>query len=158
MRSRLGLDEKGVTALTYVLLAAILLFFTRDSFWNATTLIAGSAIMPLFEELFFRAYLLGSMVEEWPLLSHLPHTERIKLVRQALLPLFLTSISFALVHDDVISVLLSLPLIDFNSVVIILMRFFFGMAVGDLYIFRRNLIVPAAFHVAFNLSYFLLAG
>ena len=157
LRGRLGFDEKGVTVLTYVVLAVILVFFTRDSFREAALLTGGSLIVPLFEELFFRTYLLGSMVKKWSNIHDLPREERVKLFKLSFLPLFLTSISFALVHDDVIKILLGLPLLNFNSLIIILMRVIFGMAVGGLYLLQRKLIVPAAFHVAFNLSYFLMA-
>jgi membrane protease YdiL (CAAX protease family) len=158
IKSRLGLDEKGVTALTYAASAAILVFFTRDSFGEATLLTGGALIVPLFEELFFRAYLLGSMVNGWPSLHDLPRMERMRLFKLSLFPLFLTSLSFALVHDDVITTLLSLPLIDPNSLVIFTLRLVFGMTVGGLYLLKGKLIAPVAFHVTFNLSYFLLRG
>jgi len=79
------------------------------------------------------------------------------IVRRAVLPLFLTSLSFALVHDDVINILLGLTLVNVNSVVIISMRLAFGIAVGNLYLFKRKMAVPAASHVFFNLSYSVLA-
>jgi len=157
LTGRLGLDEKAVTVLTYMSVAAILVFYTREAFSMATLLTTGSLIVPVFEELFFRVYLLGSFVEDLPSFQDLPRPERRTLVRRAIFPLFLTSLSFALIHDDVINILLGLPLVNLNSVVIVFMRLAFGIAVGDLYLFKRNLIVPAASHVAFNLSFFVLA-
>ena len=158
LKIRLGLDEKRVTVLTYMFLAVILVLFTRDSFREATLLTGGSFIIPLFEELFFRTYLLGSMVKEWPNIRDLPRAERVRLVKLSFFPLLLTSLSFALVHDDVIAMLLNLPLVGFSSVAIILLRVFFSMAVGGLYLLNRGLIVSTAFHITFNLSYFLFAG
>lgn len=158
LKARLGLDVKGVTVLTFMFLAVILVLFTRDSFREAALLTGGSFIIPLFEELFFRAYLLGSMVKEWPNLHDLPRVERIRLVKLSFLPLLLTSLSFALVHDDVIAILLNLPLVTFSSVMIILIRVLFSMAIGSIYLLKRSLVLPTAFHLTFNLSYYLITS
>lgn len=156
IRVELGLDENGVTLLTYMFLGVILFFFTHNSFMEATMLTGGSLVVPVFEELFFRKYLLGSMVEGLPRIRDLSRVERIRFFKHAFLPLVATSLMFALVHDDVVTALLGFHIIDFNLLAIIVLRSVFGIAVGGFYLLKRNWILPAIFHVVFNLSYFLL--
>ena len=153
----LGLDARRITLLTYTALAAVLVFFTRNSFKEATILAGGSLILPVVEELYFRCYLLGSAVRGWPDFYSLDREERGKFVRKATKPLLLSSIAFALVHDDVISLIIKGTGAGYMLPVLILLRATFGLAVGGMYILQRNLAVPAAFHVAFNLSFYLLS-
>jgi len=152
----LGLDGRRITLLTYTALAAVLVFFTRNSFKEATILAGGSLILPVVEELYFRCYLLGSAVRGWPDFYSLDHRERGRFVRRATKPLMLSSIAFALVHDDIISLLIKGAATGYMLPVLILLRATFGLAVGGMYILQRNLAVPAAFHVAFNLSFYIL--
>jgi membrane protease YdiL (CAAX protease family) len=152
----LGLDARRITLLTYTALAAVLVFFTHSSFKEATILAGGSLILPVVEELYFRCYLLGSAVRGWPDFYSLDRGERGKFVRKATKPLILSSIAFALVHDDVISLIIKGTAAGYMLPVLILLRATFGLAVGGMYILQRNLAVPAAFHVAFNLSFYIL--
>jgi len=153
----LGLDARRITLLTYTALAAVLVFFMRNSFKEATILAGGSLVLPVVEELYFRCYLLGSAVRDWPDFYSLDRGERGKFVRKATKPLVLSSVAFALVHDDVISLMIKGVAAGYMLPVLVLLRATFGLAVGGMYILQRNLAVPAAFHVAFNLSLYLLS-
>jgi membrane protease YdiL (CAAX protease family) len=156
IRNEIDLNEKGLTILIYMFSAVIVFFFTRRSFREATLLTGDYLIVPFFEELFFRKYLLGSMVEGLPKLHGLHQIEQIRLIKRSFFPLIITSIMFALVHDDVIAAFLSLPLFSFNSLLIIVLRVIFSLSVGGLYLIEKKWLMPTIFHVTFNLSYFLL--
>lgn len=152
----LGLDERRITLLTYTAVAAVLVFFTRSSFKEATILAESSLILPVVEELYFRCYILGSAVRGWPDFYSLGRGERVIFVRKVAIPLVLSSVAFALVHDDVISLIIKGTAAGYMLPVLVLLRATFGLAVGGMYILQRNLAVPAAFHVAFNLSFYIL--
>jgi len=152
----LGLDEGRITLLTYMTVAAVLVFFTRNSFREATILAESSLILPVVEELYFRCYILGSAVKSWPDFYSFSRRERGKFVRKAAIPLALSSIAFALVHDDVISLIIKGIAADYMLLILILLRVTFGLAVGGIYILQRNLAIPAFFHVVFNLSFYIL--
>ena len=152
----LGLDERRITLLTYTAVAAVLVFFTRSSFKEATILAESSLILPVVEELYFRCYILGSAVRGWPDFYSLGRGERVIFVRKVAIPLVLSSVAFALVHDDVISLIIKGTAAGYMLPVLVLLRATFGLAVGGIYILQRNLAVPAAFHVAFNLSFYIL--
>jgi len=153
----LGLDERRITLMTYTALAAVLVFFTRSSFKEATILAGGSLVLPVVEELYFRCYLLGSAVRGWPDFYSLDRGERGRFVRKATKSLVVSSVAFALVHDDVISLIIKGTAAGYMLPVLLLLRATFGLAVGGMYILQRNLAVPAAFHVAFNLSFYILS-
>lgn len=150
--SRLGFNEGGLTVLTYVFLSAIVLFFTQRSFWEATQLLCLFSVVPLFEEFFFRIHLLGSMVKEEGSCKNF--ISRVKVLG---VPLLLTSLLFALVHDDVIAFMLNPSLEFFSFGGAVFARVIFGFASGDLYlIFNRRLVVPVTCHLTYNLSHFIL--
>lgn len=155
---RLGLNERSVILLTYTVLVAILLYFTGASFEVAALTTGGALLVPIFEEIFFRSFLLGSLVGDWPNIEELPRPERLRLFKKSILPLLVTSVLFSLVHDDAITALMGLPFLDLNMIVIMVLRMLFSMAVGGLYLLRGKLILPVIFHVSFNLSYFLMTS
>jgi membrane protease YdiL (CAAX protease family) len=157
LRSWLGLDARRITILTYTCLAAVIVFFTRNSFKEATLLAGGSLILPIVEELYFRCYLLGSAINGWPSFFSLERSDRLSFVVRAAKPLLLSSVAFALVHSDVVNLLLRGTAVSPMLPVIILFRVLFGFAVGEIYILQRNLAAPAAFHIAFNLSFYLFS-
>jgi membrane protease YdiL (CAAX protease family) len=147
---RLGLDNKALTILLYLVMAFLLVIFTRNSVREAALLTGGTLIVPVFEELFFRAYLLDSMVLEKPRQGR-------ALWKKTVFPLVLTSLAFAIVHDDVIAFFVTFPLVNVKFLVVVILRVVFSITMGGLYLLEgRKLIVPTAFHLMFNLSYFLV--
>lgn len=75
-------------------------------------------------------------------------------LREGLVYLILSSIGFALVHDDVIKTIMtnSLPGIYLT---IFFLRFLFGFTMGGLYYYTRNFITTSVFHMIYNLTYII---
>jgi membrane protease YdiL (CAAX protease family) len=69
-------------------------------------------------------------------------------------PLLLTSLAFALVHIDIVSLIIN-GNIGFMLVALIIIRMIFGWAVGGIYILQKNISIPSIFHIIFNISYYI---
>ena len=155
IRDRLDLHLRNFQFLIYTLVLSVVILYAKDNFGIASLLFGGSILLPIIEELFFRCYLLGSMMNDWPNFYSLPRNDRRSFIRNAIPPLFLTSIAFALVHSDVISLVIK-GNIDFMLFVLIIIRVIFGWAVGGIYILQKNISMPSIFHIIFNISYYIL--
>jgi membrane protease YdiL (CAAX protease family) len=151
---RLGLNLRNVTLLIYALSLSIVVLYIKNNFEDASLLTVGSILLPIFEELFFRCYLLGSMMNNWPSFYSLPRKDRRSFIRKATPPLFLTSLAFALVHNDIISLVIN-GNIGFMLFMLIIIRVIFGWAVGGIYILQKNIAMPSIFHIIFNISYYI---
>jgi membrane protease YdiL (CAAX protease family) len=126
----------------------VFLYF-KNNFGTATILFGGSILLPIIEELFFRCYLLGSMINDWPKFYSIPREDRRSFVIRATQPLLLTSLAFALVHSDTISLIIS-GNIGFMLLALILIRMIFGWAVGGIYIIQKNISIPSIFHIVYT--------
>lgn len=152
---RLDIEEKGITFLTYIILTSLVIIFLSSPFSKALTLTGTISILPMFEELFFRVFLLGSMVNKNPYSNFKSFSKKHNIIKEFIFPLIVSSLLFALVHDDVIIPMLVCKF-TIPSLTIFSMRVLFGVAIGDLYIFfSRRMTVPVASHLAFNLTYFV---
>ncbi len=154
LRDRLDLHLRNFQFLIYTLVLSIVVLYTKDNFGTASLLLGGSILLPIIEELFFRCYLLGSMMDDWPNFNLLPREERRSFIRKAILPLLLTSIAFALVHNDVIYLVINGD-IGFMLFMLIIIRVIFGWAVGGIYILKKNISMPSILHILFNISYYI---
>jgi len=154
LTDRLNLNEKTLMLFTYSLTVSILVLFTKQSFMTAALITGGSMILPIFEELYFRAYLLGSVSNNWPKFETMNPQDRKPFLREGVAYLLLTSLGFALVHDDVITIILTNNLTTI-SLTIFLLRFLFGLTMGGLYYYTRNFIVTSTFHIIYNLTYLM---
>lgn len=56
---RLNINDKTVVLFIYSLSASIIALFTKRDFFTAAIIAGGSMILPIFEELYFRAFLLA---------------------------------------------------------------------------------------------------
>jgi membrane protease YdiL (CAAX protease family) len=154
LRDRLDLHLKNFQFLIYALVFSIVFLYFKNNFGTATILFGGSILLPIIEELFFRCYLLGSMINDWPKFYSIPREDRRSFVIRATQPLLLTSLAFALVHSDTISLIIS-GNIGFMLLALILIRMIFGWAVGGIYIIQKNISIPSIFHIVFNISYYI---
>ncbi len=154
--TRLNLGAKNITLLVYSITTAIVFLYTRNDYRVASLIITGSFVLPVFEEMFFRACILGSVAFDWPKVSEMRKEERTDRLRIGLAYLILSSIGFALVHDDVIQALLGF--ITPVTGALILLRFTFSFAIGGLYFYTRSYIYVVIFHLFYNLSYIVLNG
>lgn len=153
---RLNLNDRTTVVFVYSLTASVLVLFTRRDFMSAALIAGGSMVLPVFEELYFRAYLLGSVSFNWPSVNSMDKESRKLFLREGLVYLTLSSLGFALVHDDVIRMLLSGgPMVV--SLTIFLLRFLFGFTIGGLYFYTRNFMVTSVFHIIYNLTYIIAA-
>jgi membrane protease YdiL (CAAX protease family) len=82
--------------------------------------------------------------------------ERSTRLRTGVAYLTLSSLGFALVHDDVIHALLG-PVTPV-AYVLLFLRFTFSFAIGGLYFYTRSYIYAVVFHLFYNLSYIVLNG
>ena len=155
---RLNISGGGILLLTYSILVGVLFIYTQNNFFQASLITGGSLILPLFEELFFRVTILGSVFEGKPAFRTLSKSERLPFFKKAIIPIVTTSVAFALCHGDVISALLGVSSPTPGIVIIILIRAIFGWAVADLYLYNPGLTLPASFHIAFNLIAVLISG
>ncbi len=151
--SRLGISQQTIVAFTYAMTASILVLFTKYNFGAAALMTAGSMILPIFEELYFRANLLGSVCADWPKVNELRERVDRKVLVEGLVFLLLTSVGFAVVHDDVIQMILN-GLLAVNYP-ILLLRFLFGFTIGGLYLYTRSFVVTGVFHIIYNLTYLI---
>jgi membrane protease YdiL (CAAX protease family) len=154
IKQKLLLEEKGFLALTYIFLASIMLFFIKKPFLEAFQLLCIFSILPLFEEIFFRVNLLGSMIS-------VPSDDRknqfVYTKNRIISLLILNSFLFAIIHNDVINFFTNFPVINLNMIILIFVRIIFSIAIGNLYLsFNRRMVVPVVSHIAFNLSLFIL--
>jgi len=154
LRDRLDLHLKNFQFLIYALVLSIIILYARNNFVAASLLFGGSILLPIFEELFFRCYLLGSMISDWPNFYSLPREDRSSFIKKATPPLLLTSLAFALVHNDVVSLIIN-GNIGFMLFALIIIRIMFGWAVGGIYILQKNISIPSIFHIIFNISYYI---
>jgi membrane protease YdiL (CAAX protease family) len=154
IRDRLDLHLKNFQFLIYTLVLSVVILYVKDNFGTASLLFGGSILLPIIEELFFRCYLLGSMMNDWPNFYSLPRKDRRSFIRKATPPLFLTSLAFALVHNDIISLVIN-GNIGFMLFVLIIIRVIFGWAVGGIYILQKNISMPSILHIIFNISYYI---
>jgi membrane protease YdiL (CAAX protease family) len=154
LRDRLDLHLKNFQFLIYALVFSIVFLYTKNDFGTASLLFGGSILLPIFEELFFRCYLLGSMISDWPNFYSVPREDRRSFVIKATPPLLLTSLAFALVHIDIVSLIIN-GNIGFMLVALIIIRMIFGWAVGGIYILQKNISIPSIFHIIFNISYYI---
>ena len=150
---RLNVNQQTTVLFTYSLLASVLVIFTKQDFATAALIAGGSMILPIFEELYFRAFLLGSISHTWPSVNTMTRQETRKFLKEGAAYLLLTSLGFALVHDDVIQTILSGSYAV--NYVIILLRFLFGFTIGGLYYYTRNFVVTSTFHIVYNLTYII---
>jgi len=150
---RLYVNQQTTVLFTYSLLASVLVIFTKQDFSTAALIAGGSMILPIFEELYFRALLLGSISYNWPSVNSMAKQERAKVLKEGAIYLILTSLGFTLVHDDVIQKILSGSYTV--NYAIILLRFLFGSIIGGLYYYTRNFIVTSTFHIIYNLTYII---
>jgi membrane protease YdiL (CAAX protease family) len=154
LRDRLDLHLRNFQYLIYTLVLSIVILYVKDNFGTASLLFGGSILLPIIEELFFRCYLLGSMMNGWPNFNLLSRKDRGSFIRNATPPLLLTSIAFTLVHSDVIYLVIN-GNIGFMLFVLIIIRIIFGWAVGGIYILKRNISMPSVLHIIFNISYYI---
>jgi len=154
VRERLDLHLKNFQFLIYALVLSVVFLFTKNNFGTASLLFGGSILLPIFEELFFRCYLLGSMINDWPKFYSIPKEDRRSYVIKATPPLLLTSLAFALVHIDIVSLIIN-GNFGFMLVSLIIIRMIFGWAVGGIYIIQKNISMPSIFHIFFNISYYI---
>ena len=151
---RLNLNQQTLILFTYSLLASIVVLFSKQNFATAALIAGGSMILPVFEELYFRAFLLGSVSFNWPSVKTMNIQNRNNFLREGLAYLILTSLGFALVHDDVIQTLLINAPLNINYTILFL-RFLFGFTIGGLYYYTRNFVVTSVFHIIYNLTYII---
>ena len=154
IHDRLDLHLRNFQFLIYTVVLSIVILYAKDNFGTASLLFGGSILLPIIEELFFRCYLLGSIMEDWPNFNTLSREERRSFIRKAILPLLLTSIAFALVHNDVIYLVIN-GNIGFMLFVLIAIRVIFGWAVGGIYILKKNISMPSILHIIFNITYYI---
>jgi membrane protease YdiL (CAAX protease family) len=154
--TRLNLGAKNITLLVYSITTAIVLLYTRNNYRVASLIITGSFILPVFEEMYFRACILGSVAFDWPKVSEMRREDRSSRLKIGLTYLILSSLGFALVHDDIIHALLGS--ISSVTAILFLLRFLFSFAIGGLYFYTRSYIYTTIFHLFYNLSYIVLNG
>ena len=154
IRDRLDLQLRNFQFLIYTVVLSVVFLYTKDNFGTASLIFGGSILLPIIEELFFRCYLLGSVIDDWPNFNTLPRGERRSFIKRAIKPLLLTSVSFALVHNDVIYLVIN-GKIDFMLFVLIIIRVIFGWAVGGIYILKKNISMPSILHIFFNITYYI---
>ncbi len=154
LTSRLNINEKTILIFTYSISASILVLFTKRSFPAAALIAGGSMLLSVFEELFFRAYLLGSVSSNWPDVRSMNGQDRSNFLKEGITYLILSSLGFALVHDDVIRTILTASLPDIN-LTIFLLRFLFGFTIGGLYYYTRSFMLTSEFHIIYNLTYII---
>jgi len=150
----LNINERTIVVFTCSLSASIFVLFTKREFPTAALIAGGSMLLPVLEELYFRAFLLGSVSFGWPNVKTIPRENRRLYFREGLVYLVLTSLGFALVHDDVIRSVLVSNLYGLNLTMFFL-RFLFGLTMGGLYFYTRNFMITTAFHVVYNMTYII---
>jgi membrane protease YdiL (CAAX protease family) len=151
---RLDLHLRSFQFLIYTIVFSIVYLYIRDNFGDASLILGGSILLPITEELFFRCYLLGSLMDDWPNFNLLSREEKRSFIRTAIKPLLLTSIAFALVHNDVIYLVINGE-IGFMLFVLVIIRVMFGWAVGGIYILKKNISTPSILHIFFNITYYI---
>jgi hypothetical protein len=67
LTTRLNLNPQTVVLFTYSISSSIIILFIKQNFSTAALIAGGSMILPVFEELYFRAFLLGSVSYFWPM-------------------------------------------------------------------------------------------
>jgi membrane protease YdiL (CAAX protease family) len=154
IKQKMLLEEKGIVVLTYIFLVSIILFFIKRPFWEATQLLCIFSILPLFEELFFRVNLLGSMISTFS--SH-SKNQIIYNKHKIIAILVLNSFLFTIVHKDILDFFTNFYIFNLNMIILVFVRIIFSIAIGNLYLsFNRRMVVPVVSHIAFNLSLFIL--
>ncbi len=154
LTSRLNITDKTIVIFTYSLSASILILFTKRSFPAAALIAGGSMILPVFEELFFRAYLLGSVSSNWPDIRSMNGQDRISFLKEGIVYLILSSLGFTLVHDDIIRMIITASLPNINLTIFFL-RFLFGFTIGGLYYYTRSFMLTSEFHLIYNFTYII---
>jgi membrane protease YdiL (CAAX protease family) len=154
LSERLNFNQSTLVLFTYSISSSIVVLFIKQDFGIAALVAGGSIILPIFEELYFRAFLLGSVSFSWPKVQVMDANDRKVFLREGLAYLVFTSLGFALVHDDVIQSLLANGFMNLNYTIFFL-RFFFGFTIGGLYYYSRNFIITSVFHIIYNLTYLI---